>query len=144
MHDARTPGWDRIAQLVAGIAVATWVVQRGRWPAVLLAAVGTRLLLDPGAHRYYSAALVFAALVWELFGTTRRWPMVTFATAALLVLPRVTHLAAQPSGILRVVATAGAVLVALMEPSAPREDIARTNASAARNAATAATRPPLR
>ena len=129
------------------------MVWRGRWPGVLLAAVGTRLLLDPGAHRYYAASLVFAALVWDLFGTRRRWPIVTFATAALLVLPRVAHLPAAPSGILRLVATAGAVLVALVEPYTPRDGpydsthpdaTVRTNASAARSAATAATTPPVR
>ena len=124
VHDAATPSWDRLAQLGAGLAIASWVAARGRWPAVFLAAVGTRLLLDPAAHRYYTASLVFAVLVWELFATRRRWPVLTLLAAALLVLPRISGLADQPSGLLRLTATGGAVAIAAFAPAVKRDRLA--------------------
>ena len=107
-----------------GLAIASWVAARGRWPAVFLAAVGTRLLLDPAAHRYYTASLVFAVLVWELFATRRRWPVLTLLAAALLVLPRISGLADQPSGLLRLTATGGAVAIAAFAPAVGRDRLA--------------------
>jgi hypothetical protein len=84
VHAAKTPSWDRPAQLVLGIAAATLVVRSGRWPAVLLAALAARLLLDPATKSYYTSGLVVAAVVVDLWLADRRVPV--FAVSALLAL----------------------------------------------------------
>jgi hypothetical protein len=94
--------------------------------AVFLAAVGSRLVLDPAAHRYYTAGLVVAVLVWELFGTARRWPVLTLLATALLVVSRVTNFPDHPSALPRLLATAGAVAVAMFAPMAAHSPRARS------------------
>lgn len=77
VHAARTPFWDRGAQLVLGVAVAALAVRHGRWPAVLLAVVAARLLLDPQTYAYYTTGLVVAAALVDLYVPRRGFPIWT-------------------------------------------------------------------
>ncbi len=81
------PSWGRTAQLVAAPAVGLVVALRGRWPGVLLAALATRLALDPQDNPYYVGSAAAAALVFDLVGT--RWivPWATLLTVVMLWQP---------------------------------------------------------
>jgi hypothetical protein len=81
---ARTPSWDRPAQMLFGLAAATLLVRLDRWWAVPMAALGIRLLLDPGTHRYYTAGLALAVLLWELVVAARRVPWRSIVTVLVL------------------------------------------------------------
>jgi hypothetical protein len=111
--DPATPIWVRPVQFGVGTAVALALVRRGRWPAVIMAAVAIRLMIDPGVHHYYAAALVLGVLIWEL--TVRGGlPVVTVLTGVIL---EVTPTLLQPSplaGALRLALTAGLVVAAFM------------------------------
>lgn len=119
VHTARTPGWVRPAQLVIGFAAGGAAWRRGSWAAVPLAGIGVRLLLDPGAHLYYTASLVVAALAWDLLASPWRWPWAGIAAGALLQPPRIESVPHHLAGILRLVATAGAVVLAVWGPPSP-------------------------
>jgi hypothetical protein len=82
VHDARTPPWDRPVQAAVGVAAGLVAIYRGRWPAVLLAAVAARLVLDPGTDKYYVAGLVVGAVIWDVVGARTAVPWWT-ATACL-------------------------------------------------------------
>jgi hypothetical protein len=86
--DPRTPPWDRPAQALIGIALGVLAVRRGRWPAVLLLAVAARIALDPGTNRYYAAGAVVGAVVWDLAGSTLRFPWWTAGAAVSLFVSR--------------------------------------------------------
>lgn len=101
VHAAKTPAWDRPAQLALGIAVGALAVHSGRWPAVLLAAVAARLLLDPATKPYYTSGLVVAAVVVDLWLTDRRVPVFAVSGVLLLYAVRVTGLGPQELGALR-------------------------------------------
>lgn len=114
VHTASTPAWDRPAQLVLGVAVAAVCVRRGRWPAVLLAVITARLLLDPQTYPYYASGLLVAAAVVDLLRSQRRLPVWTACAAVWFAADQLGTLVLPPTwlGILR----AGyciAVLVAL-------------------------------
>jgi hypothetical protein len=81
---ATTPGWVRPAQLGGGFGLAMVAVRRARWPAAVLAAVAWRLLLEPGAHRYYTAGFVLGALMVELRHRPGRVPVATIVGAIVL------------------------------------------------------------
>jgi hypothetical protein len=95
--DPRTPGWDRPAQALLGIALGVVAVRRGRWPAVILLAVAARIALDPGANKYYAAGIAVGALVWDVAGSTWRWPwwtagaMVTLYVSRWIPMPALAH-----------------------------------------------------
>ena len=72
---ARTPSWDRPAQLLLGWALAAAAVGRRRWPAVILLGVGARIALDPGVHGYYTAGVLVGAMIWDTIGARRPWPL---------------------------------------------------------------------
>lgn len=61
-----TPDWVRPVQIAVALALAGFAVIRGRWGAAVLLAIAARLALDPATISYYAAALVFAALIWDL------------------------------------------------------------------------------
>ena len=71
---ARTPLWDRPVQTVVGLVLGGAAVWRGRVTGVLLLVMASRLALDPGANRYYTAGLVVGALLWDVTGSRRQWP----------------------------------------------------------------------
>jgi hypothetical protein len=101
VHAADTPSWDRPAQILLGAAVAAFVVKRGRWPAVLLAVIAARLLLDPATKPYYTSGLAVAATVVDLWLIRRRVPIFTTAAVLLLYAVRVTGLSPGELGLLR-------------------------------------------
>jgi hypothetical protein len=78
--------WVRAAQLALSLAVGAFAVLRGRWPAALLAAAVGRLLLEPGAVSYYTAAVVLGALVWEASCFERPRGLVTASVCAAVYL----------------------------------------------------------
>lgn len=87
----KTPSGDRIAQVATGCAVGVLAIWRGRWPAVILLAVGARIALDPAAHSYYTAGVMLGALNWDMIGVRRPvplWSALTFG--ALTVVPLLT------------------------------------------------------
>lgn len=93
VHAANTPSWDRPAQLLLGVAVAAVCVARGRWSAVPLAVITSRLLLDPETYAYYSSGLLVATAMVDLLRPSRRLPMSTAAAFAWFLLNRYGALA---------------------------------------------------
>jgi hypothetical protein len=86
IDDPLTPLWVRPLQLVGGFVVVAAVVLRGWWPAALACGLAWRLLLEPGAHRYYTAGVVLALLFVELRARPNRLPMATAISALVLEL----------------------------------------------------------
>jgi hypothetical protein len=84
--DPSTPSWVRPAQIVLGLAIATALVHRRRWPGIVMAGLALRLMLDPGVHHYYAAGLTLGVLAWELLRRPDRLPWVTMVTAVVLEL----------------------------------------------------------
>ncbi len=70
----RTPFWDRPLQTVVGLVLGAGALWRGRVTGVLLLVMASRLALDPGANRYYTAGLAAGALLWDVTGSRRHWP----------------------------------------------------------------------
>ncbi|KRE41577.1 glycosyltransferase 87 family protein [Knoellia sp. Soil729] len=70
----RTPTWDRPLQTVLGAGLAGAAVWRRRPTGAVLLVMASRLALDPGAHRYYTAGLAAGALLWDLTGPQHSWP----------------------------------------------------------------------
>lgn len=101
VHAAKTPSWDRPAQLVLGLAAATLVVRSGRWPGVLLAAIAARLLLDPATKPYYTSGVVVAAVVVDLWLADRLVPVFSVSAVLLLYAIRATGLGPHELGALR-------------------------------------------
>ena len=91
VHTPHTPSWDRAAQVATGCVLGGMAIWRGRWPAVILLAVGARIALDPAAHGYYTAGVMLGALAWDLLGA--RWPVPLWSIlsfCALNLVPLVT------------------------------------------------------
>jgi hypothetical protein len=74
---AMTPSWDRAVQIVLGCALGLVAIVRRRWAAVILLGAGARIALDPGVHKYYTPEVMAGALLWELAGQRRTWPVWT-------------------------------------------------------------------
>jgi hypothetical protein len=90
VRDNYTPSWDRTAQALLGCVLGALAVWRQRWPAILLLAGGARIVLDPAAHSYYTPDVMIGALLWDLLGTRRPYPLWTIISfAALNVAPHV-------------------------------------------------------
>jgi hypothetical protein len=86
----RTPSWDRPAQVILGCGLGVIAIWRRRWPAVLLLAGGARIVLDPAAHSYYTPDVMVGALLWDVLGARRPFPLWSLACfAALNVAPLV-------------------------------------------------------
>jgi hypothetical protein len=84
VHSQMTPEWVRPAQLVACLAVGVVAVWRGRWYAVPLAAIATRMLLDGGTWSYYAAGLLLGALLVDAIASTRTVPWTTICVFAAI------------------------------------------------------------
>ena len=122
VHDPRTPGWDRPAQVALGTAVSLVAVRRGRWPLVLLATVVARILLDPGTNRYYAAGVVVGAMVWDLLGSGRSFPWWTATTCTMLFIARNLPLPPVTNGIAVIAVFVAVCLLAGARRSAPSPD----------------------
>lgn len=90
VNAARTPWWDRPAQLALGAAGGCLAVWRRRWPAVILLAVSARILLDPGVYSYYTSGALLGTVLVDLVVTRWRLPWATLTGAVLLYAARFT------------------------------------------------------
>jgi hypothetical protein len=91
VNSKETPPWDRTLQIGLGCLLGSLAVWRGRWPAVLLLGAGARIGLDPGIHEYYTPGVLMGALLWDLVGTRRPFPLWTVLSyCALNVVPVLT------------------------------------------------------
>ena len=81
---ARSPSWDRPAQLLIGFILALIAAKTGRWAAVPVLVIATRTLLDSQTFSYYYSGLLFATLLFELLGSKRRLPYATLFLAFVL------------------------------------------------------------
>jgi hypothetical protein len=77
---ARTPSWDRSVQIALGCVLGLVAIVRRRWAALILLGAGARIALDPGVHKYYTPEVMAGALLWELLGQRRPWPVWTVLT----------------------------------------------------------------
>ena len=127
VHASRTPAWDRPAQLLLGVVLGAVLVRRGRWPAVLLAAIAARVLLDPGTYPYYTSGVVLATVVLDLLMSSLAVPVVTLlATASLyLVLFRPLRYLMTSTGLadLRAAFAVAAVVLAVLLPGTGRDAV---------------------
>lgn len=117
---ARTPWWDRPAQLALGTAGGCVAVWRRRWPAVILLAVSARILLDPGVYSYYTSGALLGTVIVDLVVARWRLPWATAIGAALLYAARCTSevypFTLHELGVLRVVFAAGIPALVLGVP----------------------------
>lgn len=130
VDDPATPDWVRPVQLAGCAALASWLAATRRWPAVLLGGVAWRLLLDPGAHRYYTIGLVLGALCVELAARPGRPPWATVAAAVALEATASPWFPAGPGRWLRLAAVLAALVAALASapargPAPPGRAMAR-------------------
>jgi hypothetical protein len=116
VDDPSTPLWVRPAQLVGGLAVVALVVAARRWPAALLAGVAWRLLLEPGAHRYYTAGVVLGLLVVELVRDASGLPWRTVLAAVVLELTALPGAPERAAGVLRLVCVLALLVTAAATP----------------------------
>ncbi len=86
--DARTPPWDRPAQALLGIGLGILAIRRGRWSAIPLLAVAARIAVEPGTNKYYAAGAVVGAVLWDVIGSTARFPWWTASAALTLFASR--------------------------------------------------------
>ena len=70
------PGWMRVAQLIACLAVATVLAYRYRPESIIAAAIAVRLATDPATWSYYTPGLVIGVLLWDVL-ERRRYPWAT-------------------------------------------------------------------
>lgn len=110
------PAWVRPVQLAAALAVGGLAVLRGRWGAVLLVGVATRIGLDPQVFLYYSAGLVLAALAWDFMRSRRPLPVWTLATVVLLNDAYIVVHDPHTLAVMRLVVTAAMVAAAVAAP----------------------------
>jgi hypothetical protein len=113
---AATPPWVRPTQIMVGLLLAGLVVRAGRPHAVVMAGLGSRLMIDPGVHHYYTAGLTFGVLIWELGRRPDRLPWATAVTAVALEASSATLQPAALAGTVRLVVTCSAVIAACVLP----------------------------
>lgn len=111
--EAGTPSWARPAQMFGGLVLVALLVLVRRWPAAVLAGVAWRLLLEPGANRYYTVGLVLGALVVELLARRDRIPWLTVAAAIVLELTALPGFPAVPGHTLRLICVVLALVAAV-------------------------------
>ncbi|WP_426502896.1 glycosyltransferase 87 family protein [Dactylosporangium sp. McL0621] len=97
IHNPRTPPWDRPAQLALALILGVIAVRRGRWAAIPLLAVASRLVLEPGGNKYYIAGVVVGTVIWDFAGSRHDMPWWTLAaclslfTARWIPMPDAVH-----------------------------------------------------
>jgi hypothetical protein len=117
VSQAYTPSWDRAAQALLGCGLGALAFWRGRWPAILLLAGGARIVLDPAAHSYYTPDVMVGALLWDLLGSRRPFPLWTIISFAALNLA--PHVISSPAaqGTIRLALVAAFTVAALALPA---------------------------
>lgn len=113
-----TPSWVRPTQLVVGLALATMVVLKGRWPAVLLVGVSVRMLLDTAVWDYYSGGLVVAAFAWDILRKRAGLPWLTLVTFWAVFLAGIDVNGNRLPPVLRLAACVTAIVAAFAAPRA--------------------------
>jgi hypothetical protein len=116
---ARTPPWDRPAQLALGVLLAVLVIRNGRWAGIILVVVAARLVLDPGVNRYYTAGAAVGALLWDLAGSKERFPWWSAVTCVALFASRFHHLPTRVHASLTLGYFIAAVVLLALRPAAP-------------------------
>ncbi|HYZ52301.1 MAG TPA: hypothetical protein VE733_02160 [Streptosporangiaceae bacterium] len=120
---ARTPSWDRPAQLALGGLIAAIAVWRGRWPSVILLVTGARILLDPSVYPYYTSGVLVGTVAWDL-ATRNRYPWATITGAVALyaahIMGAMGILSPHTLGLLRVAFVIGTALAVIAWPSPSR------------------------
>lgn len=111
VDDPTTPAWVRPAQLIGGLAIVAATVATGRWPCALLAGIAWRVLLDPGAHRYYTIGVVLGAVLIELMRRPARLPWMALTAAVILEATALPGAPTGTSGLLRLVCLLAAVAI---------------------------------
>jgi hypothetical protein len=119
VHDPRTPGWDRSAQIVFGCLFGSLAVWRGRWPAAVLIGVCARIALEPNDYAYYFAGLLLGALCWDLLAARRPQPLMTLSVTVLVFALPSLGVSPQVHGDIKLWTMIGATLAALLGPAAP-------------------------
>ena len=112
--DPVTPRWVRPTQLFGGLAIVSALVLARRWPAGVLAGIAWRLLLDPGAHRYYTIGFVVGALLLELRARPERIPAFSIAAAITLEVTAIPGFWPEPGQWLRLGVVAGGLVMAAL------------------------------
>ena len=120
ISDAVTPSWDRPAQMLLGLAVAAIAIRRGRWQAVVLVVVAVRIVLDPGSYSYYTSGILVGALLWDLVGTSRTFPVWSWTAALSLFAARWLPITPGAIGWVRTLFVATCVLVLVLPRAAHR------------------------
>ena len=131
---ARTPWWDRPAQLALGLAGGWLAVRRGRWPAVILVAVCARILLDPAVYPYYTSGVLLGTIGVDLVVTRWRVPWITLLAVAMLYVTRFTgDLVPFPLAALGLLRAVFAIGVPVLVLALPARRLARTPGRHARD-----------
>lgn len=114
------PHWVRPTQVLVSLALGTFAVLRGRWPAAIAVALAARIALDPSVYGYYTPTLIIGALAWDLLGSRRALPIWTGVIYAGVVIA--PWFVSQPSslGDLRLAVSIGLVAGALVLPATTR------------------------
>jgi hypothetical protein len=82
----RAPIWIRPAQLLGGVALASFVVRRVGWPAVPVVALAWRVTVDPYDWPYYVMGPLIAAALWDQVRTSRTtWSSLPWTTLSVAV-----------------------------------------------------------
>ena len=118
VHDPRTPGWDRSAQIAVGCALGALAVWRGRWPAAVLLGVCARIALEPNDYAYYFAGLLLGALCWDLLAAVRPKPLTTLSVTALIFALPALGVSARLDGNIKLWTMLGVAFAALLAPAA--------------------------
>lgn len=77
------PTWVRPAQAILSLVLGAAAVRTGRWAAVPIVTIASRIFLDAGTFPYYFTGLAAAALAWDLLGSRRRLPWWTIGVVVL-------------------------------------------------------------
>ncbi len=114
------PGWLRVAQLLACLAVASILVLSHKPESAIAAAIAVRIATDPATWSYYTPGLVVGVLVWDLLDR-RRFPWFTMAVAVGLA-PTWLVPSETARGLMRLAVTALVVVVAFVRAPAAAPD----------------------
>jgi hypothetical protein len=114
---AKTPSWDRAAQIALGCVLGGVAIARRRWAAVILLGAGARIVLDPGVHKYYTPEVMAGALLWELIGQRRPFPVWTVLAYLALDLAPVVISDNAVLGVIRLALIAAFTAAILLPPT---------------------------